>query len=189
MTAQNINFDNRVASENNSATIYVNRLSKAIIYGVKLGSIASIIQGVFIAATVYLTGPAYWDSNGFSINYVSICIYGPIAEELIFRLGLYDGLKRIAERSSMNWISDNADRIASIVSSALFGLVHNNSRDFFACAFTGFKSYLTTLEAYKRHGLLSSIAAHSISNAILAVSFHSIIYFLKKQSLNNMGVQ
>lgn len=156
----------------------IHRLKSGILYGMKMGIISSVITCSLAIFQNYLEKlPLNPSSVDFPIY--SLVFEIPFIEEIIFRYCFYEKAKNALEGIGIKThelfgledkLIKNADLIASIFSSTIFGLIHlENNKNFpllWSC-YIGISSYYFYLGAYKKYGLVSSFACHATHNAFL----------------------
>jgi membrane protease YdiL (CAAX protease family) len=118
--------------------------------------------------------------SGISLLSSPFVVYGigivllPIAEELIFRLGIQNGIKKASKYLLSKNVSLQkegkdeiyASKISRIAGSIIFGLSH---LDPIEASIIGVSSYFTESKAYEKDGLAGSIGMHMGHNAVCGV--------------------
>lgn len=92
-----------------------------------------------------------------------VSVFTPIAEEIIFRGGVMGGLTYVARKLT----AKSAFWLPAALSSAFFVVLHETSDPVLMA--TRFIITMTWSYAFHKEGILSSMAAHGISNAIMVL--------------------
>ena len=144
-------------------------LARAALYGALiyiLMDIALVVMNLVFSDGVKAQSVESYMKVGDSLGYIvfvvlSFAVVAPVAEELLFRGLLYNGLR--------NTMSSQG---AMVLAALIFGLSHLDVQRALALSLGG---YLLNLVSVKEESLWASIVAHGMWNLLMVLKFYAIL--------------